>query len=164
MGYLFYLIRSLDMAYYLTGILLGIGCWVVLGQLERKQRLAASLLVAYVFLVLAVTVLARRPFNEFRMLPPFWSYIEILKGHPKAYSYATEIVLNMLMLVPVGFLLPVLVKKNVILYGFLCSLCIEIFQLVTKRGYFEVNDLLHNTIGVVIGYGLYKLAARICRR
>ena len=164
MGYLIYLIRSLDIAYYLTGILLGIGCWVMLGQLEWKQRLAASLLVAYVFLVMAVTVLARRPFNEFRILPPFWSYIEILRGHPKSYSYATEIVLNILMLVPVGFLLPVLVKKYVILYGFLCSLCIEVFQLVTKRGYFEVNDLLHNTLGVVIGFGMYKLAEGIFKK
>lgn len=67
----------------LTGILLGIGCWVVLGQLAWKQRLAASLLVAYVVLVMAVTVLARRPFNEFRILPLFWSYIEILRCHPK---------------------------------------------------------------------------------
>ena len=83
MGYLVYLIRSLDIAYYLTGILLGIGCWVVLGQLAWKQRLAASLLVAYVVLVMAVTVLARRPFNEFRILPLFWSYIEILRCHPK---------------------------------------------------------------------------------
>ena len=157
MGYLFYLIRSLDIAYYLTGIMLGIGCWLVLGQLEWKQRLAASLLIAYVFLVMAVTVLARKPFNEFRMLPPFWSYIEIMKGSPKTYSYATEIVLNILMLVPVGFLLPVLLEKNVILYGFLCSLCIEVFQLVTMRGYFEANDLLHNTIGVVAGYWLYRL-------
>ena len=157
MGYLIYLIRSLDIAYYLTGIMLGIGCWIVLGRLDWKQRLAASLLITYVFLVLSVTVLARRPYNEFRIKPPFWSYIEILHGNPKSYAYATEIVLNMLMLVPVGFLLPVLGRKNVILYGFLCSLCIEVFQLVTKRGYFEVNDLLHNTIGVVAGYWLYKL-------
>ena len=35
--------------------------------------------------------------------------------------------------------------------------CIEIFQLVTKRGIFEPDDLLGNTVGTMIGYGIYRL-------
>ena len=38
---------------------------------------------------------------------------------------------------------------------------LEVFQLITKRGYFEIDDLIHNTLGVVIGYGLYRLAVKI---
>jgi glycopeptide antibiotics resistance protein len=84
-----------------------------------------------------------------------------LRGSPETYSLATEIVLNILMLVPVGFLLPVLVKRHAVLYGILVSVCIEVFQLITGRGYFEVNDLIHNSLGIVLGYGIYRLARRI---
>ena len=163
MGYFFYLVRSLDSAYYLMAVMLGVGSYLVLMHLgvERKPRLAASLLIAYVFLVMSVTVLSRgHRIENNTLLKPFWSYMALIYGKRK-YSIVTEIVLNILMLIPVGFLLPFLVKKHTILYGFLCSLCIEVFQLVTKRGYFEVDDLIHNTLGVVIGYGLYRLAAKL---
>ena len=150
MWYLFYLVRSLDIAYYLTAMMMGIGSYLVLTQLQvgRKKSAAAGLLVAYVFLVMSVTVLSRGHVKEETVyLVPFWSYIEI--------------VLNILMLVPVGFLLPVLVKRHAVLYGILVSVCIEVFQLITGRGYFEVNDLIHNSLGIVIGYGIYRLARRI---
>ena len=137
---------------------------LVLTQLQvgRKKSAAAGLLVAYVFLVMSVTVLSRGHVKEETVyLVPFWSYIEILRGSPETYSLATEIVLNILMLVPVGFLLPVLVKRHAVLYGILVSVCIEVFQLITGRGYFEVNDLIHNSLGIVLGYGIYRLARRI---
>ncbi len=164
MWYLFYLVRSLDIAYYLTAMMMGIGSYLVLTQLQvgRKKSAAAGLLVAYVFLVMSVTVLSRGHVKEETVyLVPFWSYIEILRGSPETYSLATEIVLNILMLVPVGFLLPVLVKRHAVLYGILVSVCIEVFQLITGRGYFEVNDLIHNSLGIVLGYGIYRLARRI---
>ena len=167
MWYLFYLVRSLDIAYYLTAMMMGIGSYLVLTQLQvgRKKSAAAGLLVAYVFLVMSVTVLSRGHVKEETVyLVPFWSYIEILRGSPETYSLATEIVLNILMQVPVVFLLPVLVKRHAVLYGILVSVCIEVFQLITGRGYFEVNDLIHNSLGIVLGYGIYRLARRIVGR
>ena len=163
MGYFIYLVTSLDIAYYITTVMFGVGSYLVLMHLgvDLKQRLAAALLIAYVFLVMSVTVLARgHLIQNNTLLKPFWSYGALLYGKRK-YSILTEIVLNILMLIPVGFLLPFLVEKHTVLYGFLCSLCIEVFQLVTKRGYFEIDDLIHNTLGVVIGVGLYKLAVRL---
>ena len=32
----------------------------------------------------------------------------------------------------------------------------------TKRGVFELDDLLHNTLGVMIGYLLYRTAVTLC--
>ncbi len=165
MWYFFYLVRSLDIAYYLTAMMMGVGSYFVLMNLKvgRKQRTAASLLIAYIFLVLAVTVLSRDQLEVKTLIySPFWKYAEIFRGSAKAYSLATEILLNILMLIPVGFLLPMLVNKNTILHGFLCCLCIEIFQLITRRGFFEVDDILHNTLGVIIGYLIYLIVNRIC--
>ena len=159
MGYFIYLVRTLDIAYYITAGMFGVGSYLVLMHLKvpLKQRLAAALLIAYVFLVMSVTVLSRgHLIQNNTLLKPFWSYAALIYGKNK-YSILTEIVLNILMLIPIGFLLPLLVERHTVLYGFLCSLCIEVFQLVTKRGYFEIDDLIHNTLGAVIGYGIYRL-------
>ena len=46
------------------------------------------------------------------------------------------------------------------------SLCIETVQLVCKVGSFDVDDLLLNTIGGIVGYIFYRVVqeARIRRR
>lgn len=44
--------------------------------------------------------------------------------------------------------------KNAILTGFICTLVIEIMQPVFGRA-FDINDVILNTVGVVIGTGLY---------
>lgn len=69
--------------------------------------------------------------------------------------------LNVLMFVPLGFLVPFIWKnyrkiyKTVLLGGGL-SLLIELSQLITNRKT-DVNDLIANTIGVLIGYMVWKL-------
>ena len=35
------------------------------------------------------------------------------------------------------------------------SVLIEVLQFVFKRGYAEVDDVLNNVVGCVIGYGVY---------
>jgi glycopeptide antibiotics resistance protein len=77
-----------------------------------------------------------------------------------------EDVFNVIMLIPVGFLLPACKKngaksgigiRGIMLITFLISLTIEMLQLVLKRGLFEFDDMFHNTLGGVIGYGIYVL-------
>lgn len=51
-----------------------------------------------------------------------------------------------------------------VLYTFLFSLCIEVSQLLTRVGVFDVDDLLLNTLGGAIGYGCYRLLRAIDRR
>lgn len=45
--------------------------------------------------------------------------------------------------------------KNPLLVGFLVSCLIEILQLLFCKGYCETNDIIHNTIGCILGYGVY---------
>ena len=70
-------------------------------------------------------------------------------------------VLNVLMLIPLGFMLPAIWPsfrsiKKVALTGFLFSLSIEISQLFNHR-ITDINDLIMNTAGAAIGYFIYKL-------
>lgn len=69
---------------------------------------------------------------------------------------------NLLVFFPVGFLIPIwrLEKTGVIrilIYAFLMSLGIETLQLVSKVGVFDVDDLLLNTLGALLGYVVYRI-------
>lgn len=73
------------------------------------------------------------------------------------------IVLNILMLLPVGISLSFVFesKRKVILLGFCFSCLIEVSQLLTGRGLFEIDDILHNTIGVGLGILVYSMGQRV---
>ena len=72
---------------------------------------------------------------------------------------------NVLLFVPAGILLPMVFPgtdrwKRMALLAGLMTLCIETTQLITGRGYFQVDDLLNNFLGGILGYALLE----ICRR
>lgn len=65
-------------------------------------------------------------------------------------------ILNVLLFVPLGFLLPVLWKryrarKATVLFGFGMSLAIELLQILTFRAT-DVNDLITNVLGTFLGF------------
>lgn len=68
-----------------------------------------------------------------------------------------NVLLNVAMFAPLGFLLPLLGKKFRKWYltipaGFAVSLGIELLQLAIGRGICDVDDLFANTLGALIGY------------
>lgn len=72
--------------------------------------------------------------------------------------------LNVLLFVPLGIFLPCLWQKfrslkAIALEGFWISLVIEVLQIFTYRAT-DVNDLIHNTLGAVLGYGISRLLTR----
>lgn len=74
-----------------------------------------------------------------------------------------EMLLNLLLFVPLGVLLPLLwnnhgALQNVVC-GFLLSMLIECSQLFNHRAS-DINDLLMNTIGICLGYGIFLLFFR----
>ncbi|MCD8028515.1 MAG: VanZ family protein, partial [Erysipelotrichaceae bacterium] len=72
------------------------------------------------------------------------------------------IILNILMFVPIGFLVPLVSVKmrrfyKTSLFSLLLTLFIETSQLISHRGIFEADDILNNLVGGMIGYGLFTL-------
>ncbi|MFA9378153.1 MAG: VanZ family protein [Lachnotalea sp.] len=81
----------------------------------------------------------------------------------------TNIVGNIVCFVPFGYMLPILSTKirKLLLVGlvsFELSIIIEVTQLLLKVGSFDVDDLLLNTLGGLIGFGIYSFANRIIRK
>ena len=94
-----------------------------------------------------------------------------LEIHPDQINYRpfcdvdlVELVLNGLLFVPLGFLVPVLWEKLrklpvVLVVGASFSLLIEASQLLNNRRT-DINDLILNTAGTLVGYGFYVLLDR----
>lgn len=79
-------------------------------------------------------------------------------------SYTMQYVLNIVLFIPFGILFPLAFppKKKAYLvlgYGFALSLFIELSQLLNMRAS-DVDDLIMNTLGALIGYALLKLFTR----
>lgn len=80
-----------------------------------------------------------------------------------------NIIGNVTMFIPSGIVLPVLYKKlnsfwKVTAAGALLSLCIEVLQLPFSVRASDIDDLLLNTFGCMIGYAVYACVRKIFRR
>ena len=72
---------------------------------------------------------------------------------------------NIAMFLPSGIILPFLYKQlnslgKVFLAGAGLSLCIELLQLPFAMRTSDIDDLILNTLGVIIGYGIYLTAQK----
>lgn len=88
------------------------------------------------------------------------------------YDNKRDLLLNVIgntaMFIPSGIVLPIIYKKlnrywKVVAAGAMISLCIEIIQLPFSVRTSDVDDLILNTLGVVIGYGIYAAVKRLKR-
>ncbi len=82
------------------------------------------------------------------------------------YDSKRDLLLNVIgnaaMFVPSGIVLPIVYKRlntfwKVLLAGIGVSLCIEIIQLPFSVRATDIDDLILNTVGVIVGYGIYTL-------
>lgn len=75
--------------------------------------------------------------------------------------------MNVEVFIPVGFLLGCGFGQikwwKVLLAGAFFSVSIETLQFLLKRGFAEFDDVLHNILGCMIGYGLYVVIVHIVR-
>ena len=96
----------------------------------------------------------------FREIERFWTY----RGELGVHSFY-NLVGNVLIFVPAGFFIPVLWENK---RGFLFTVCVtfqmslfvELLQLLLRVGSFDVDDLLLNTLGGILGYGLLILVGK----
>ena len=138
---------------------------------RKKHRIVAGVVFVLYFIVLFYFLFFSekmgRTYTEreyhynlvlFKEINRFIQYREILGMR----SVMLNIVGNVVAFMPFGTFLPVFVAKGkkfwfTALYSFELSLFVEILQLITKVGSFDVDDLLLNTLGGILGYVLYRI-------
>lgn len=144
-------------------VVMAIGFIMYRGQ-RMKKFVMGALAIEYYFLVLCSTVICHTaPVSKRVELMPFYNYVDIW-NRVDFKRTVMEILLNVALFVPIGFLLGGMVSKGfvkVLLIGCILSNLIELLQLATGRGLCETNDVIHNTVGCMVGYVLAMALKRL---
>ena len=117
------------------------------------------LLIEYIFLLLCSTAIFRAT-GEARQYDfhPFWSY-----DRPELLI---ENIMNVIVFIPVGMILGSLLRVKgswlvALLIGSSISISIEALQFWFMKGFSELDDVMHNTVGCIMGYIIYSILVRI---
>lgn len=145
----------------LISVILLIPVFVVLNKVRFRNTKKTVLYFVFAIYLSAVYLFVGMPtlqFMRFELsltLIPFLPMIADLKNT----------ILNIALFVPLGIMLPFLWKKYstlkaTLLFGFGMSLSIELLQILTYRAT-DINDMIANTSGAVLGYLLFRITSRI---
>jgi len=144
------------------------------GRGRARRALGVAMLLAYACVCARLTLVGRRVgAGPQANLRPLWPYRAALmwEGHRlrvQDVGLLEQIVLNYLLFVPLGCLLPFTWPERyadggaargvarVALVAAACSLCVELAQLVLRVGLLELDDILDNTLGAALGYALSR--------
>lgn len=135
----------------------------------KKILIINTLMYTYIVMVLFVTLMPFHiPFlngtnNLFFETANFIPFRDLRLNY---YGSVREIFLNIIMMMPFGFLYPIIRKAGIlrtVITAFLFSLTIECTQLssafwggLASRS-FDVTDLITNTFGGLVGYFLFSI-------
>lgn len=129
----------------------------------------------YCFAVLSILFLSSRGrwsqlslidyMKSFSNLVPFRTIIGYYKGFTEGTMNLDipikNVLGNLILFLPMGFYLPYFFKKlrtfgKIFLCLFVIILSLEILQLLLRRGSFDIDDLILNLLGAIIGFGLWN--------
>ena len=118
----------------------------------------STLFVIYFYVLCNIVYFSREPGSRIRVdmgLLSTWGVTS------QAHAYVIE---NIILFIPFGFLFPACLPEKVsvltIFIGSLCSMCIEYIQFRTGCGYCQIDDIVTNVLGTIIGYCVFV----ICRK
>jgi len=106
--------------------------------------------------ITSIPFILNHPYTPMNLVP----FIDVSMGRG---DFLRQIVLNIIMTIPFGFLFPLTQNKTAafsrtVLFCFLMSLGIEILQpLISGSRSSDVTDLITNVTGGMLGYGFYVL-------
>ena len=132
-----------------------------------RRAIALLLLISWLGLTLFVTLFRGEPGAR------QWNFHLFLAWREAWNQFALRawlnVLLNIALFVPLGILLPLLARVfrkwyAVLLAGFGFSLAIELVQLATARGMFDVDDLFTNTLGTMVGWSIVMLILSVLDR
>lgn len=170
-NYIVRLLHSVPVEFYIGALALFLICicsFFALAKTKKAARLSLIVLLAeYICFLLCSTVFFR---NDVRLIgynyKPFRSYVDYLGG--SADYLLPQVIMNIIVFIPIGFLLSLLFQNlkwwQLLIIGGVFSITIEILQLTFQKGFCEVDDILHNLFGCLMGILFYKSIKFICKQ
>lgn len=145
---------------YLPVMVLLIIYFVIL-QVSGKKQKVGHIILSFVFEfylvgILVMTGIWFKPSFSPRIV--YIPFVDMIRG-------PVDTVLNVFLFIPLGFFLPIMYERHdriikILLTGLFISLSVELVQLFGS-GATDINDLITNTVGTCIRYGLCKIFQRI---
>ena len=168
-----------EILFALLWILLRLVVWIRQKRIDRKREgvllllyIDLAVLLRFVFFPLERAGGQVKPllFDAGAILPLRVNLIPFVR----LFDFASKrdlllnVIGNVAMFIPSGIVLPVVYPRldsfrKVIAAGAGISLCIELMQLPFRVRSTDIDDLILNTLGVMIGFGIYALVRRIRR-
>ena len=129
---------------------------------KKQNKLTIALLLVYILLLIGV-ILFKLPFNSagterirvINLIPLYGSFDD------NGVILFSEITYNILLFIPLGIYICMLksgwpfMKKALMIIGL--SLTFEVIQFIFAIGRTDITDILSNTLGGIIGIGIYAL-------
>lgn len=144
------------------------------GQLVWGREILVNLFFIYSLAVAAITV-----FPIGIGIGSMWgriSWVPFTETHwllHDPFVAVLNLVGNIVLFVPLGFFLPLLSPRfegigTTVLTGLVVSACIESLQFIGIAGWgwrsADIDDLILNTVGTAVGYGVYAAGRRVWQR
>ena len=123
-----------------------------------KKRIITLLFLAYCIFLLWMTVISRHPREAGRVFKwqLLWSYRAWIAGESYGKTESIQNINNVLVFIPFGFLFPKKQWKTVLFAVLFFSILIEIIQFTFALGWCEIDDVICNTLGAMIGFWICK--------
>lgn len=118
------------------------------------MRFQKGIFSIYILVILWLTLIHRTPTHPQTIAPLFYE-LKLIIQTQDTWSIIDS-VRNLLMLMPFGFMISEIFPKlrntiKIALIAFAFSVFIEAMQLVTARGTCQMDDIMNNTMGAVVG-------------
>lgn len=127
----------------------------IMRKMRKGKRWIYLLLAVYVVVLLETAFFSREPGSRNSVdLTLFQTW----GTTPVEHAYFIE---NIIMYIPFGVLMPMGYEKMqkgwcCVLLGGASSVCLELMQLFTQRGYCQLDDVVTNTAGTFAGWIIWK--------
>lgn len=140
----------------------------------RKNWIAACMLMAYLLLLIKLLILKDLPMIRIGHLMlnfggtqsgegnliPFKTILPYITGKMGLLIGGINVLGNIVLLIPIGFLLPFVFRsintKMIFIISLVFCLLIESIQAILKIGIFDIDDVILNVLGFMMGYWSYS--------
>jgi len=155
-------------------------------EMENKGKYIARILLLIYLLLLVRLIILKYPIPVLRGIMDEWelsnakagvatanlTLFKTIRMYIRYYDRLNgfdNLIGNVLVFMPLGVLIPLAFPGTdcfwmILLHSFWLSLCIELFQLVSHFGAFDVDDILLNTLGGILGFCLFLFVRFLYRK
>jgi glycopeptide antibiotics resistance protein len=126
-----------------------------------KRHMNKILFAVSCLMIVWITLLSRNPKTERSIdLRLFWAFKDLIAGKKYGFVNTLQNICNILLFIPFGYFVPKRSWIAALIAGLVFSTLIESTQYFFALGRCELDDVISNTIGSMVGYWISISVAR----